>query len=111
VTAPIELADEVARLRACLNRLLSVAALPALSTGRVPTEIVGPLADALLETLGLAFVLVQLNETEREQRIELARIAESFHGTIRQRDISDATLTDAVTTKRQQRRMSMPSTR
>ena len=98
MTAPIELADEVARLRACLNRLLSVAALPALSPGREPTEIAGPLADALLGTLGLAFVLVRLNETERERPIELARIAESFHGTIRQHDISDATLTgDALT--------------
>lgn len=98
MSAPIELANEVARLRACLNRLLSVAALPALSTGREPTEIVGPLADGLLETLGLAFVLVRWNETEREQPIELARIAESFRGTIRQHDISDATLTgDALT--------------
>jgi PAS domain S-box-containing protein len=93
MTGPTELADEVARLRACLNRLLSVAVLPALSTGREPTEIVGPLADALLGTLGLAFVLVRLNETGREQPIEFARIAESFHGTIRQRDISEATPT------------------
>jgi hypothetical protein len=70
VSASIELADEVARLRACLSNLLSVAALPALSTGREPAEIVGPLADALLGALGLAFVLVRLNETEHEQ-IEL----------------------------------------
>ena len=93
MSASTELADEAARLRACLNRLFSVAALPALSTGREPTEIVGPLADALLETLGLAFVLVQVNESEHEQPIELARIADSFHGTIQQRDISGATLT------------------
>ena len=93
MSAPIELADEVARLRACLSNLISVATLPAVSTGREPTEIVGPLADALLGMLGLAFVLIRLNETEREQPIELARIAQSFHGTIRQRDISEATLT------------------
>ena len=83
MTAPIELADEVARLRACLNHLISVAGLPALSTCREPTEIVGPLADALLATLGLAFVLVRLNEADREQPIEVARIAESFRGTIK----------------------------
>jgi hypothetical protein len=92
VSAPIEFADEVARLRACLNHLISVAALPTISTGGEPSDIVGPLADALLGTLGLAFVLVRLNEADREQPIEVARIAESFRGTIRQHDISEATL-------------------
>ena len=87
---PLELADEVARLRGCLNDLISVMALPALWTGLEPREIVGPLVDALLGTLGLAFVLVRLNETEGEQPIELARIAESLQGTIRQGDISAA---------------------
>ena len=93
MSASKELADEVARLRACVKGLISVAAMPALWNGREPLEIVGALADALLGTLGLAFVLVRLNEAEREQPIELARIAESFHGTIRQHDISEATLT------------------
>ena len=92
VSASKELADEVARLRACLNHLSSVAALPALSTSREPTQIVGPLADALLGTLGLAFVLVRLNEADRGQPLEVARIAESFRKTIRQHDISEATL-------------------
>ena len=92
VSASKELADEVARLRACVKGLISVAAMPGLWNGCEPLEIVGALADALLGTLRLAFVLVRLNEADSEQPIELARIAESFHRTIRQRDISQAPL-------------------
>jgi PAS domain S-box-containing protein len=90
MSTPTELADEVARLRACLNDLIGVAALPVLWTGHEPVGAVGRLADALLDKLGLAFVLVRLNETGREQRTDLARIAEAFHETLRPEDISEA---------------------
>jgi hypothetical protein len=71
-------------------------ALPTLSTGREPRQTVGPLVDTLLGMLGLAFVLVRLNDTERGQPIEIARIADVLEETVRVRGISaaiDATLT------------------
>ena len=92
VSTSKELADEVARLRACVKGLISVAAMPGLWNGCEPLEIVGALADALLGTLGLAFVLVRLNEADRGQPLEVARIAESFRKTIRQHDNREATL-------------------
>ena len=50
-------ADEVARLRDCLNDLVSITALPALSTGGEPGQIVRTLLDTLFGTLRLAFVM------------------------------------------------------
>ena len=79
--ASIELADEVARLRGCMNDLVSVMALRVLGPDREPPEIVSPLADALLGMLRVAFVLVRLNDSEGGRPIEIVRVDESFERT------------------------------
>jgi len=88
VTAPVDLADEVARLRGCLNDLISITALPALSAGRDPRQILDPLVDALLTMLRLAFVFVRVNDVDGPP-IEVVRIGEPLEGA-RERDIRTA---------------------
>jgi PAS domain S-box-containing protein len=67
---------EVARLRACLNDLVSVMTLPALAAGGEPAHVVNTLIDVLFETLRPAFVCVRLNDPEGGPPIETTRIAE-----------------------------------
>jgi PAS domain S-box-containing protein len=81
--------EEVTRLRACLNDLVDIMALPILSTGGEPDQIVGTLLDALLGTLRLAFVCVRLNDPEGGPSIEMVRVAESLTQTARARDITE----------------------
>jgi len=69
-------ATEVARLRDCLNDLAGIMALPALSTGGEPEQIVTTLADALFGMLRLAFVCVRLNDPAGGPSIETIRIGE-----------------------------------
>ena len=68
--APLE---EVARLRRCLNDLVSVMALPALWADKEPQQIASMLADALLGMLNLAFVLVRLNAPDGGPPLEIMR--------------------------------------
>ena len=58
-------------------------ALPALSTGSEPGQVVSTLLDALLGTLRLAFVCVRLNDQESGVSIEMVRFAESLGRTAR----------------------------
>ncbi len=88
--APESVADEVTRLRDCLNDVVSIMALPAQWTGGEPDHIVGPLLDALLGMLRLSFVCVRLNDSEGGRSIEMVRVAESLHGTAGAREISQA---------------------
>ena len=82
--APLEsAADEITRLRDCLNDLVSITALPALSTGGEPGQIVSTLLDALLGMLQLAFVYVRLNDSEGGRSVETVRVAGSLEGTAR----------------------------
>jgi PAS domain S-box-containing protein len=66
-------ADEVARLRRCLNDLVSITALPALWSEGEPREIVGSLLDALREMLGLTFVFARLSDPEDGALVEMLR--------------------------------------
>jgi PAS domain S-box-containing protein len=97
--APLEsAADEVTRLRGCLNDLVSITALPALSTGGEPDQTVSTLLDTLLAMLQLAFVCVRFNDPEGGTFIEIVRVAESLERTARAREISeglDSSLGDA----------------
>src|SRR5262245_10128965 len=52
-------ADEVARLRRCLNDLVCIMALPALWAGGEPRRIVSTLLDTLLDMLQLEFAFAQ----------------------------------------------------
>src|ERR1700752_4595039 len=95
VESPIEApADEAARLRRCLNDLVSIMALPALWTGKKPRQIVSTLADALLGLLPLTFVFVRLNEAEEEPSLDLIRVADPMDSTTMLRK-AGATLTTA----------------
>jgi hypothetical protein len=82
--------EEVARLRGCLNDLANILSLPALKTGGEPADIVNSLLDALLGTLGLAFVSVRLNDPEGGLPLEMTRVTESLHVTAGAREISQA---------------------
>ena len=82
--------DEAARLRTCLNDLISIMALPALWAGGEPPHIVGTLMDALVGTLRLAFVIVRFNDPEGGHSIEMVRVSESWGGPARAREISAA---------------------
>ena len=91
-------ADEAARLRTCLNDLISVVALPALWAGGEPRHIVGTLVDALVGMLRLAFVVVRSNDPDGGHSIEMVRVSESWGGTARAREISagiDSAMGDA----------------
>ena len=81
-------AEDVTQLRACVNDLVSIMALPARWAGE-PTQIVSTLSDALLGGLRLAFVFLRLNDREGRPSIEMLRVAESLEGTIRARDIGE----------------------
>jgi PAS domain S-box-containing protein len=82
--APVESsAEEVARLRDCLNDLASIMALPALSTGGEPGQIMSTLTDALIGTLPLTFVCVRLNDPGGGPSIETMRLGETPEGTAR----------------------------
>ena len=91
-------AEEVTRLRDCLNDLVGILALPALRADGDREPIVATLLDALLATLRLGFVSVRLNDPEDGHSIEMVRVAESLQGTVGAREISqaiDSSLRDA----------------
>ena len=50
-----EAANEIKRLKACINNLISVQALPAIWSGGQPAQIVSALLDMLPQVLGLDF--------------------------------------------------------
>ena len=66
-------AEEVKRLRRCINDLISVLALPAGWTGGEPARIVNNLLDALLSMLNLDFVYVRLPQAADAPPAEMAR--------------------------------------
>jgi PAS domain S-box-containing protein len=83
-------ADEAARLRSCLNDLVSIMSLSARLAGGQPPDALGTLMDTVIGMLRLAFVVVRLNHHEDGRPIEVVRVAESWAGAARTREISDA---------------------
>jgi PAS domain S-box-containing protein len=67
-------AEEIKRLRRCINDLVSVLALPATWTGSDPSRIVGDLLGALLNMLSLDFVYARVRDLEGTD-LELVRTA------------------------------------
>jgi PAS domain S-box-containing protein len=74
-------AEEITRLRACLNDLASMTALPALWADGEPPQIVSSLLDTLLGMLRLAFICARLNDPDAGASIEMMRVAPSSEGT------------------------------
>jgi PAS domain S-box-containing protein len=68
-------ADEIKNLKACINDLISVLALPAIWTGREPSEILSTLLDVLLGMLRLDFAYARLSNSIGGTPIEIVRLA------------------------------------
>src|SRR5438128_1441685 len=69
-------ADEIKRLKACLNDLISVQALPAIWSGGKPSQIVSALLDMLLKMLSLDFAYARLKDSTGGPSLEMARLAQ-----------------------------------
>jgi len=68
-----QIGSEAKQLRACINDLMGVVALPAIWSGSVPSEIVRTLLDALLGMLHLDFVYLCLKDSIGEPPFEVVR--------------------------------------
>jgi PAS domain S-box-containing protein len=80
-------AEEVKRLRHCINDLVSILALPAMWAGADSSQIVRISLGALLSMLGLDFVYAQWRGPAGAGPIEIARVAESWQAAAQPEDI------------------------
>ena len=69
-------ADEIKRLKGCINDLISVLALPAIWNSHEPSHIVSTLLDVLLGMLRLDFVFARLSGSIDGSPIEVVRLAQ-----------------------------------
>jgi signal transduction histidine kinase len=70
-------AGEIKRLKACINDLISVLALPAIWSGNEPSQIVSTLLDVLLGMLRLDFAYARLSDSIGVSApIEMVRLAQ-----------------------------------
>jgi formate hydrogenlyase transcriptional activator len=83
-------ADEVKHLRACMNDLIGLVALPAMWSGGEPSDIVGTLLDVVLRVLRLDFTYARVRESIYGTQIEMFRAAGSSDVTNRPEEIGDA---------------------
>ena len=70
-------AEEIKRLRRCINDLVSFLALPAVWTGGEPSQVVHTLLDTLLRMLHLDLVYLRLKGPIGDAPIEMIRVGES----------------------------------
>ncbi|HET8922458.1 MAG TPA: ATP-binding protein [Candidatus Acidoferrum sp.] len=68
--------DEIRRLRACINDLVSLLALPAIWTGHEPSQIGRTLLDALVGMLRLDFAYLRLLDSVGGAPIEIVQVAQ-----------------------------------
>ena len=71
-------AEEIERLRRCINDLVSVLALPAIWIGGEPSQIIRTFLDALLGMLRLDLIFVRLKDPIGAAPIEMIRSAQSL---------------------------------
>jgi PAS domain S-box-containing protein len=71
-----EAANEIKRLKACINNLISVQALPAIWSGGKPFQIVSASLDMLLKMLSLDFAYARLKDATGGASLEMARLAQ-----------------------------------
>jgi len=67
---------EIKHLQRCLNDLIGLLALPAMWSGRDPSQVLDTLLDALLRMLRLDLVSVRLKDPVGGEPVEIVRIAE-----------------------------------
>jgi len=70
-------AQEIRRLHRCINDLVGLLALPAVWSGRDPSQIVHILLEALLRMLSLEFIYARLNEPVATPPLEMLCVADS----------------------------------
>jgi hypothetical protein len=75
-------AAEIRLLKACINNLIGIQALPAIWNGGQPSQIVNTLLDILLEMLKLDFAYAQLNDSVGGAPFETLRLASNRSVTI-----------------------------
>ena len=80
-------AEEIRRLRRCINDLVSVLALPATWTGSAPSQILGNSLDALVSMLSLDFIYARLRESTGKTFTELVRVGSSWESMPRPEEI------------------------
>src|SRR6266545_7538329 len=84
-------ADEVKRLKACINDLISVLALPAIWSGHEPSQIISTLLDVLLGMLRLDFAYARLSDSiGGGAPIEMVRLAHPRNLTAQPQEIGGA---------------------
>ncbi len=83
-------AEEIKRLRSCINDLVSFLAIPAMWSGGEPSQVVHSLLDTLLRMLQLDFVYVRLKDSVGETPVEMVRIGESQNLMSRSQEICQA---------------------
>jgi PAS domain S-box-containing protein len=70
-------AQQIKRLQRCIHDLISLLALPAISNGNQPSQILHILLDVLLRMLSLDFVYARLKDPAATAPIEILRVADS----------------------------------
>src|SRR3977135_4079236 len=71
-----EAANEIKRLKACINNLISVQALPAIWSGGKASQIVSALLDMLLKIFNPDFAYARLKDSTGGAPVEIARLAQ-----------------------------------
>ena len=72
------IADEIQRLRSCINDLIGVLAIPATWAGRGSAQIVETLLNALMGMLRLDFAYAWFKDPSGGSPLEVVRFAESL---------------------------------
>lgn len=80
---------EVKHLKACINDLMVVLALPAIWSGGEPSQIVCTLVDVLLRVLRLDLIYVRLKDGVGEAPIEMVRSPQSRKLKVRPQEIGE----------------------
>src|SRR2546426_11448039 len=83
-------ADEIKRLQACINDLISVLALPAIWGGHESSQIVSTLLDVLLGMLRLDFAYTRLSDAIDGAPIEMVRLAQRRNLAVQPQEVGRA---------------------
>jgi C4-dicarboxylate-specific signal transduction histidine kinase len=86
---PEHTAEEIKRLRRCMNDLIGILALPAVWSGGDASQIVGTLLDALSSMLRLDFIYVRLKDSAHEAPVETVRVAQWQRLSARPQEMGD----------------------
>src|ERR1700729_4474513 len=80
-------AQEIKRLRRCINDLTSLLALPAIWRGSEPSQIVQTLLDVLFRMLSLDFAYARLSDAFGVMPVEILRVAKNSKITLSSQEL------------------------